>query len=95
MNVHCRDEPVATDTIYSDIPDIDDGSTCVQLFVGTKSLVSDSYGIKTNNQFVNTLEDNIRACGAMIKLIIDCDQFEVGFFSQSIFWELFIDDWQS
>ena len=51
MNVYRRDKPVATDTIYSDTHVIDDGYTCDQLFVGTKSLVSDVYGIKTDNIF--------------------------------------------
>ena len=44
--------------------------------------------------FVNTLEENIRSCGAMSKLISDCAQYEVRNRAQSIFWELFIDDWQ-
>ena len=61
MNLH--DEPFATDTIYFDTPAIADGSTCVQLIIGNFSLVSDIYGVKTENQFVNTLEENIRAQG--------------------------------
>ena len=36
MNVYCSEKHVATDTIYSYTPDIDDGSTCSQLFVVTK-----------------------------------------------------------
>ena len=51
MNVHCNDEPTSTDTIYSETPVIDDGSTCAQLIVVTKSLVLDIYGMITNNQF--------------------------------------------
>ena len=34
-NVHCRSEPVATDTVYSDTPAIDSGITTAQFFVGT------------------------------------------------------------
>ena len=95
MNVYCRGEPVATDTIYSETPCNDDGSTCVNLFVSTKSLVSDIYGMKTDKQFVNTLEDNIRARGATSKLISDSDQSEVRNSAQIILWAIFIDDWQS
>ena len=88
------DKPVATDTIYSDTTAIDDGSTCAQLFVGKKSLVSDVYGMKTYKHFLNTLEENICARGAMSKLISDRAQSEVINWSHSILWELFIDDWQ-
>ena len=49
MIVHCRETPVATDTMYSNAYVIDDGYTCTQLFVGTKSLVSDIYSMKTDN----------------------------------------------
>ena len=60
FNVKRRHEPVATDTIYSNTPAIDDGSTSAQIFVGTKTLVTDIYGMKHDKEFVNTLEDNIR-----------------------------------
>ena len=64
-NVLRRDESVATDTVYSDTPAVDDGATCAQVFFGTKSLLADCYGMKTDKEFVNTLEDNIRKRGAM------------------------------
>ena len=95
MNVYCRGEPAATDTIYSDTPFNDYGSTCVHLFVSTKSLVSDICCMKTDKQFVNNLEDNIRARGAMSKLISDCDQSEFRNRAKSILWATFIDDCQS
>jgi hypothetical protein len=59
LNVCPRDEPVATDTIYSDTPAIDCGITSAQLFVGTKTHTADVYPIKSDKQFVNTLLDNI------------------------------------
>jgi hypothetical protein len=59
LNVHPRDEPVATDTIYSNTPAIDCGITSAQLFVGTKTHTADVYPIKSDKQFVNTLLDNI------------------------------------
>ena len=75
LNVHLRSETVATDTVYSDNPAIDYEYTSAQIFVGTKYLVTDLYGMKTDKQFVNTLEDNIRQRGAMDKLI--SDRFQV------------------
>jgi hypothetical protein len=76
--VHPCDEPVATDTIYSNTPAIDCGITSAQLFVGTKTCFpSDVYPIKSDKQFVNTLLDNITQRGAPTKLISDCAQVEI------------------
>ena len=93
--MHYRDKYVATDTIYSDSPSIDDGSTCAQLFVGAKSLVSDVYGMKIDKQFVNTLEHNIRSRGAMSKLIGYHDQSDDRNRAHTILWALFIDDMEN
>jgi hypothetical protein len=71
LNVRPCDEPVATDTIYSDTLAIDCGFTSAQLFVGTKTHTADVYPIKSNKQFVNTLLDNITQRGAPTKLISD------------------------
>ena len=60
FNIPRRSEAVATDTIFSDTPAVDDGSTMVQLFCGHDTLVCDAYGIKSTKQFINTLSDNIR-----------------------------------
>jgi hypothetical protein len=40
VNVRRCDEPIATDTIQSDVPAIDGGEKYAQIFVGTKSLVT-------------------------------------------------------
>jgi hypothetical protein len=76
--VQHHDEHVATDTGYSDAPKIDGGETCAQIFVGTETLmvpsfvgsetlmVTNVYGMKTEKQFVNTLEDNIPKRGAVV-----------------------------
>jgi hypothetical protein len=77
LNVRPRDEPVATDTIYSDTPAIDCGITSVQLFVGTKTHTADVYPIKSDKQFVNTLQDDITQRGAPTKLISDRAQVEI------------------
>jgi hypothetical protein len=72
-----RDEPVATNTIYSDTLVIDCGVTSAQLFVGTKTHTADVYPIKSNKQFVNTLLDNITQHGAPTKLISNRAQVEI------------------
>jgi hypothetical protein len=94
-NVFRRNEPLATDTVYSDVPAIDDGSQTAQVFVGTESLVSDVYGMKTEKQFVNTLQDIIRQRGAPTKLISDSAQVEISGKVKDILRYLFIEDWQS
>ena len=66
-----------------------------QLFVGKESLVSDVYPIKTDQQFVNTLEDNIRCRGAMDKLISDGAKAETSKRAHDILRQLCIEDWQS
>ena len=43
-----RNEPVATDTVFSNTPAINDGSTMAQLFVGKDTIVCDVYGIKSH-----------------------------------------------
>ena len=93
--MHHRQEPIATDTVYSDTPAIDDGSKVAQIFVGTTSLVTDVYGMKTPKQFVNTLQDVIRTRGVPTKLISDSAQVEISNKVQDILRYLFIEDWQS
>jgi hypothetical protein len=95
LNVKRRDEPVATDTVFSDTPSIDGGETCAQIFVGTESLVTDIYGMKNEKQFVNTLEDNIRERGAMSRLLSDRAQVEISARVVSILRALHIGQWQS
>ena len=77
FNIPRRNEAVVTDTIFSDTPAINDGSTMAQFFVGRDTLVCDAYGIKTQKQFINTLYDNIRFRGAMTTLITDGGRYEI------------------
>ena len=77
LNCSRRNEDVATDTIFSDTPAIDNGSKCAQFFVGRELLVADIYPMKDPKQFVCTLEDNIRRRGAMKRLISDRAQSEI------------------
>ena len=95
LNVHRRNESVACDFVYADVPAVDDGATSAVLFVGTDTMVTDVYGVKTDKQFVNTLEDNIRERGAPNKLVSDRAQVEISNKVQDILRTLFIGAWQS
>jgi hypothetical protein len=95
MNVHRRDEDIATDTVFSDTPAIDDGSMCAQIYIGMESQVCDAYGMKTDGQFVNTLQDNIRQRGAPTRLISDRAQAEISNKVKDILRALIIGAWQS
>jgi hypothetical protein len=76
-NVKRCNEPVATDIVFSDTPAVDCGVTAAPLFIGLESLVATVYGLKTDKEFVNTMEDSIRERGAMEKLISDCAMAEM------------------
>ena len=77
FNIPRRSEAVATDTIFSDTPAVDDGSTMALFFCGRDTLFCDAYGIKSTKQFINTLSDNIRKRGAMDTLISDGGKYEI------------------
>src|SRR5688500_13607268 len=94
-NVQRHDEPVATDTVYSDTPAIDSRITAAQFFVGTESMVCDVHTLKSDRKFVNVLQDNIRRRGAMSKLISDRAQVEISNKVQDILQNYIIHDWQS
>jgi hypothetical protein len=94
-NVKRRNEAVATDTVFRDIPAVDSGVTASQIFVGRESLVADVYGLKTNKAFVNTLEHNIRERGAMDNLISDCAKAETSERIKHILRALCISSWYS
>ena len=94
-NVHRRNEPIATDTVYSNTPAVDNGAKYAQFFVGMESTVCDIFPMKTDKQFVNTLEDVIRRRGAPTKLVSDSAQVEISKKVQDILRSLCIDDWQS
>ena len=88
-------EAVATDTIFSDTPAVDDGSTMAQFFCGHDTLVCDAYGIKSTKYFINTLSDNIRKWGAMDTLISDGGKYEISKQVTDLIRSLFIQDYQS
>ena len=95
FNIPRCSEAVATDTIFSDTPAVDDGSTMAQFFCGRDTLVCDAYGIKSTKQFINTLSDNIRKRGAMDTLISDGGKYEISKRVTDLLRSLFIQDYQS
>ena len=64
LRVRRLDEVYATDTYYSSVK-AHDGSTCVQIYCGRKSMFTDIFGMKTESQMPGTLMDFIRKWGAM------------------------------
>ena len=88
-------EAVATDTIFSDTPAVDDGSTMAQFFCGHDTLVCDAYGIKSTKQFINILSDKIRKWGAMDILISNGDKYDISKGVTDFLHSLFIQDYQS
>ena len=110
FNIPRCSEAVATGTIFSDTPAVDDGSTMDQFFCGHNTddgstmdqffcghdtLVCDAYGIKSTKQFINTLSDNIRKRGAMDTLISDGGKYEISKRVTNLLRSLFIQDYQS
>ena len=95
FNIPRCSEAVATDTIFSDTPAVDDGSTMAQFFCGRDTLVCGAYGIKSTKQFISTLSDNIRKRGAMDTLISDGGKYEISKRVTDLLHSLFIQDYQS
>jgi hypothetical protein len=95
LNLQRCDERVTRDTVYSDASDIDGSETCAQIFVGTETLLTDVYGMKTEKEFVNThLEDNICERGALSRLLCNRAQVEISVCVVGIFYALHIGQWQ-
>ena len=94
-NIHRRNERVATDTVFSDTHAIPGGHKCAQLFFGVKTCVTDCYPMKTNAEFVYTLEDNIREREAMDKLVSNRAQAKTSNKVKDILRHFEIKDWQS
>ena len=95
MNVKSRNESFATDKTHCDAPALRNGSKCTQVFMGTKTLVTDFHGVKSDNEFVNSLEDHIQKRGAMDKLTSDSAQSEISAREKDILRVLFTDNCKS
>ena len=95
LNVPRRNESVASDFVFSDIPSVDGGETTAVILVGINSNVVDLYKVKSEKQFINTLEDNVRERGAMDKLVSDRAQVEISERIMNFLCGLVIAAWQS
>ena len=95
LNIPRRPEPAATDTIFSNTPAVDSGVKQAVVFVGRDTLVADAYTMKSQKQFVNTLEDNIRRRGAMDKLLSDSAKTEISNKVMDILRAYHISNWHS
>eukprot|EP00957_Ditylum_brightwellii_P010596 802564-Ditylum_brightwellii.AAC.1 len=72
-----------------------DGSTCVQLYCGRKSLLADIFGMKTELQRPGTLMDFIHKWGAMKGLFSDNAKAQTSMAIKDILRQYNIDDMQS
>ena len=95
MNVVRRNEPVATDQIYSNVPAFDGGYEVAQFFTGINTKVCDVFGLRNKRDFINTLNDVIRKRGAMDKLVSDRAQVEISDKVRDVLRHLCIKGWQS
>ena len=95
FNILRCNEAVATVSIFSDTPAVDDGSNMAKFFCGRDTLVCDAYGIKSTTQFINALSDNIRKRVAMDTLISDGGKCEISQQVTDLLHSLFIQDYQS
>jgi hypothetical protein len=66
-----------------------------QIFIGSLTHFLEVYGIKNENQFVNTLLDTIRKRGAMNRLCSDSARVEISERVLDVLRAYHIDDWQS
>ena len=51
MNVPRQNKAVATDTVFADVPAVDNGCKAAQLFVGRESLVIDAYPVEVRKYY--------------------------------------------
>jgi hypothetical protein len=95
LNIYRRNEDVACDIVYSDVPAIFAGSTTAVIFFGSSSKVTDVHSIKHDNQFSNTLEDTIIHQGYPNSLLSDRGQAIISHKVKYILRTFCIDKWQS
>ena len=88
-------EDVGTDTIFSETPAVDDGSTMTKFFYGHDTFACDTYGIKSTKQFISTLSSNTRKWGAMITPTRDGGTYDISKGVTNLPHSLFIQDFKS
>ena len=96
LNIPRRNEPVASDTVFSGTPAIEDGAKAAQYFVGRRSYFQSirSCG-KTGKQFHKVLMDEIRQYGAMDILVTDSAKLEISERVNDILRTMVVKGWQS
>jgi hypothetical protein len=96
LNIKRRHEEVATDTMYSNTPAFETGSTAAQFFIGRKSHFRSARKLGSSDKdFKSTLEDEIRKYGAMDRLVSDNAKAQVSDKVKEVLRTFAIDDWQS
>jgi len=96
LNTPRRNEPVATDTLYSRTHAIDDGSLAAQFFIGRRSHFRSVVPLGTTDRaFASALLDEIRKYGAMDVLISDNAKAQVSERVKDILRTYRIKDWHS
>jgi hypothetical protein len=96
LNIPRRNEDVATNTVYSNVPAIDDGSTAAQFFIGRQSHHRSILPMGHSDQhFAPALMDVIRQYGAMDRLISDNAKAQISDRVKDILRTYCIKDWQS
>jgi hypothetical protein len=96
LNIPRRHEDVATDTVYSRIPAVDDGSTAAQFFIGRKSQYRTVTPMgQSDKHFAPALMDVIRMYGAMDRLISNNAKAQISDRVRDILRTFCIKDWQS
>ena len=87
---------MATDTLYSNTPAVDDGSTACQFFIGKTSKYRSVVPLgKSDKDYAKALMEEIRKRGAMNRVISDSAKSEIGSRAMDIMRTFNIDDQQS
>ena len=96
LNVPRRQEDVATDTIYSNTPAVDDGSTAAQFYIGVTSKFRTVRPCGNSDaQFTQTLMDEIRTLGAMNRLLSDKAKAQISDSAMAILRTFSIGNWHN
>ena len=90
-----RNEPVATDIVFANVPSFAGGYMSAKFFVGCHTSFAAVHGMQTDSQFISILQDEIRKRGAMDKLVSDRAQVEISNKVHDILRHHCIDNWQS
>ena len=84
----------ATDTFFA-LSKALGGYTCAQLYVGKTSMLTEAFGMKSENEMKDTLQDFIRKWGALYSLLSDNAKSELGCAVQEILQAYNIKDLQT